>query len=59
MNTEFRCESCHKKLFEADFALLIGKKHQVPGETPTIEQVCPRCKHLNVFVYKPLDYVAK
>ncbi len=59
MNTEFRCQSCNKKLFEGNLALLVQKRHQEPGVQPYIEVLCHRCKTLNVFTYDASSYVAK
>jgi phage FluMu protein Com len=55
----YRCEKCAKKLFEGNLPLLLQKKHTPPGETPRIEHLCPRCKHLNVFTYDPATTVQK
>ena len=57
--TEFRCQSCSKKLFEGNLALLVQKKRQEPGEQPYIEALCHRCKTLNRFTYDPNTFVTK
>jgi phage FluMu protein Com len=59
MNQEFRCQSCHKKLFEGNLALLVKQKYQEPGDKPHIEVLCHRCKTLNRFVYDPAASVLK
>ena len=59
MNTEYRCHTCNKKLFEGNLALLVAKRHQEPGEQPFIEVLCRGCKNLNRFVYDPNSYIQK
>ena len=56
---EYRCSSCNKKLFEGSLPLLLAKKHTPPGETPSIEHQCPRCKTLNVYTFDASTIVAK
>jgi phage FluMu protein Com len=56
---DYRCSSCNKKLFEGSLPLLLEKKYTAPGETPSIEHLCPRCKTMNVFTYDANAYVAK
>ena len=59
MLQDYRCQKCQKKLFEANLALLLTRKHTAPGETPRIEHLCPRCKTLNVFTQDPTIAVQK
>jgi phage FluMu protein Com len=59
MNTEFRCITCNKKLFEGNLALLVKQKYQERGEQPHIDALCHRCKTLNTFYYDPSRYIAK
>ena len=59
MNQEFRCQSCNKKLFEGNLALLVQKRYQEPGQQPYIEVLCHRCKHLNRYVYNANAFVSK
>jgi len=56
---EYRCSSCNKLLFKGSLPLSLSKKYTTPGETPSIDLLCPRCKTLNVFTYGPSRYVAK
>ncbi len=59
MNTEFRCQTCNKKLAEGNLALLVQQKYQTPDAVPYIEILCRGCKHLNRFTYDPNSYVQK